>query len=71
MKVSDIIHFFKDFYEDFDSQKAFDMMNRLQIGLDKKLKTLSKGTKEKVKLGLKPVIGNGGANNTLFYFNHS
>lgn len=50
MKVSDIIDFFKDFYADFDSEKAYDMLNRLQIDRNKKLKTLSKGTKEKVQL---------------------
>ncbi len=50
MKVSDIIAFFKDFYEDFDEKRAYDMLNRLNIDSDVKLKTLSKGTKEKVQL---------------------
>jgi ABC-2 type transport system ATP-binding protein len=50
MKVSDIIEFFKDFYDDFDPQKASDMLQRLKIDSNKKLKTLSKGTKEKVQL---------------------
>lgn len=50
MKVSDIITFFKDFYEDFDENRAFDMLNKLNIDSDMKLKTLSKGTKEKVQL---------------------
>jgi ABC-2 type transport system ATP-binding protein len=50
MKVSEIISFFKDFYEDFDPKKAYDMLERLQIDPNKKLKTLSKGTKEKVQL---------------------
>jgi ABC-2 type transport system ATP-binding protein len=50
MKVSDIIDFFKDFYSDFDHQKASDMLERLKIDPNKKLKTLSKGTKEKVQL---------------------
>lgn len=50
MKVSEIIDFFKDFYDDFDREKASDMLKRLQIEPDKKLKTLSKGTKEKVQL---------------------
>lgn len=50
MKVRDIIDFFKDFYADFDPNKAHDMLNRLQIDTDRKLKTLSKGTKEKVQL---------------------
>jgi len=50
MKVSDIINFFKDFYEDFDEKRAYDMLNKLNIESNVKLKTLSKGTKEKVQL---------------------
>jgi ABC-2 type transport system ATP-binding protein len=50
MKVSDIIEFFKDFYEDFDPARAKDMLERLHIDPSKRLKTLSKGTKEKVQL---------------------
>lgn len=50
MKVSDIINFFKDFYEDFNSEKAYDMLKKLDINSQDKLKTMSKGTKEKVQL---------------------
>ena len=50
MKVSEIIDFFKDFYEDFDDKRAYFMLNKLNIRSDVKLKTLSKGTKEKVQL---------------------
>lgn len=50
MKVSGIINFFKDFYPDFNSEKAYDMLNRLKINPNDKLKTMSKGTKEKVQL---------------------
>jgi ABC-2 type transport system ATP-binding protein len=50
MKVSDAIDFFNDFYEDFDINKASNMLERLQIDTSKRLKTLSKGTKEKVQL---------------------
>jgi ABC-2 type transport system ATP-binding protein len=50
MKVSEIVAFFKDFYEDFDPKKAYEMLERLQIDPNRKLKTLSKGTKEKVQL---------------------
>jgi ABC-2 type transport system ATP-binding protein len=50
MKVSDIIEFFKDFYSDFDPKKASDMLQRLKIDSSQRLKTLSKGTKEKVQL---------------------
>lgn len=50
MKVSDAIEFFEEFYEDFDKNKAFDMLDRLKLNPDLRLKTLSKGTKEKVQL---------------------
>lgn len=50
MRVQEIIDFFADFYEDFDSLRAFDMMAKLQINPRQKLKTLSKGTQEKVQL---------------------
>lgn len=50
MKVSQIINFFKDFYEDFNTEKAYDMLKRFNIDPKDKLKTMSKGTKEKVQL---------------------
>lgn len=50
MRVSDLIDFFADFYTDFDRVKANDMLKSLQINALDRLKTLSKGTKEKVQL---------------------
>lgn len=50
LKVREIIDFFADFYEDFDSLRAYDMMAKLQINPCQKLKTLSKGAQEKVQL---------------------
>ncbi|MFZ2540017.1 MAG: ABC transporter ATP-binding protein [Oscillospiraceae bacterium] len=50
MKVCDIIEFFKDFYQDFDSAKAYEMLKRLGINSADRLKSMSKGTKEKVQL---------------------
>lgn len=50
MSVSRIIDLFHDFYEDFDRNKAYEMLNRLDIYPRQKLRTLSKGTKEKVQL---------------------
>lgn len=52
MKVSEIVEFFKDFYADFNRDKAYDMLGRLKIDAKTRLKTLSKGTKEKVQLVL-------------------
>lgn len=50
MKVSELIDFFGDFYEDFAKDKAYAMLQSLNIISSAKLKTLSKGTKEKVQL---------------------
>lgn len=50
MKVTDLLDFFADFYADFDRVKANDMLKTLEISPLTRLKTLSKGTKEKVQL---------------------
>ena len=50
MKVRDIIAFFKDFYADFNEAKAYDMLQRLAINPDMRLRSMSKGTREKVQL---------------------
>ena len=50
MRVDELIAFFADFYADFDAARATEMMTDLGISLSAKLKTLSKGTKEKVQL---------------------
>ena len=49
-RVKDIIAFFKDFYEDFDENRAYDMLAKLNISPNDRLKAMSKGTKEKVQL---------------------
>ncbi len=50
MKVCDLVDFFEDFYADFDKNRAFSMLGSLNIPPTAPLKTLSKGTKEKVQL---------------------
>lgn len=50
MRVRDIVSYFKDFYHDFDDQKAYAMLADLKIDPSARLHTLSKGTKEKVQL---------------------
>ena len=50
MKVRDIIRFFVDFYPDFSADRAYEMLKSLDINAGDKLKTMSKGTKEKVQL---------------------
>ncbi len=50
IRVKQLLSYFTDFYADFDRQKALAMLSSLQISPDASLKTLSKGTKEKVQL---------------------
>ncbi len=50
MSAGEIIDMFRDFYSDFDPTKAYDMLDRLSVSRKDKLKTMSKGTKEKVQL---------------------
>ncbi len=50
MRVRDILNFFADFYSDFNTDKALEMLQRLSIDPKQRLKTMSKGTKEKVQL---------------------
>ena len=50
MTVEQIVSMFKDFYEDFREDRAYEMLAKLGITPSVKLKTLSKGNKEKVSL---------------------
>lgn len=50
MKVSETIKFFSDFYEDFSEDVAVDMLKTLNISPEDKIRTLSKGNREKVQL---------------------
>ncbi len=50
MKVRDIIRYFSDFYDNFITDRAYQMLSDLEIPLEARLRTLSKGTKEKVQL---------------------
>ena len=52
MSVQAFVDYFADFYRDFDRVKATEMLTRLGIDIKRTLKTLSKGTKEKVQLVL-------------------
>lgn len=50
MRVKDLVQFFEEFYADFDVMRAYKLLSDLFINPEAKLKTLSKGTKEKVQL---------------------
>lgn len=50
MKIRELIKFYSDFYEDFNVEKAYNMLKNLGVNADDKFKALSKGNKEKVQL---------------------
>ena len=52
MKATDLFDLFADFYADFDRAKCMSMCGSLGVTPSDRLKTMSKGTKEKVQLAL-------------------
>ena len=52
MKVYEVINYFKDFYDDFDSEKAIKLLKDLDLDINQKLSKMSKGMQEKVQLVL-------------------
>jgi ABC-2 type transport system ATP-binding protein len=52
MKVSEVIEYFKDFYDDFDADKAKKLLNDLDLDINEHLTKMSKGMQEKVQLVL-------------------
>ena len=52
MKVTQLLEYFSDFYEDFQKEKASYMLGKLDIDSNMKLSHMSKGTLEKVQLVL-------------------
>ena len=52
MKIKEIITYFEDFYDNFDSEKAKKFLNDLNLDEDLKLSKMSKGMQEKLQLVL-------------------
>ena len=52
MKVSEIIEFFEDFYDNFDANKAKKLLKDLDLDVNERLTKMSKGMQEKVQLVL-------------------
>lgn len=50
MTTGDLLRFFDSFYDNFNREKAEDMLHHLNIDAKSVIKTMSKGTKEKVQL---------------------
>jgi len=52
MKVYEVLNYFKDFYADFDENKAKKLLNDLDLDINQYLTKMSKGMQEKVQLVL-------------------
>jgi len=52
MKVSEVIEYFEDFYDNFDANKAYKLLEDLGLDCNQKLAKMSKGMQEKVQLVL-------------------
>lgn len=50
MKPKDALKYFADFYEDFEKEKAAQMIQHFNLSMDQKIKTMSKGQQEKLQL---------------------
>jgi ABC-2 type transport system ATP-binding protein len=52
MRIKDAVDFFKDFYKDFDEEKCKRLLEFMNLDINSKVKTLSKGMTEKLYLTL-------------------
>ena len=52
MKVCEIVKYFEEFYDNFDSKKAYKLLSDLNLDTNEKLSKMSKGMQEKVSLAL-------------------
>ena len=52
MTIQGIIQYFNTFYEDFDPERAFALLELLEVDQSRKVTALSKGTREKLQLSL-------------------
>lgn len=50
MRITEAIEYFEDFYRDFDRKRALQMLKKVYLEPSARIKTLSKGNKEKVQL---------------------
>lgn len=52
MTAKDSVEYMKDFYDNFNAEKAYGMLESFDIPKNQKIKTMSKGMQEKVRLAL-------------------
>jgi len=52
MKVKNAVDYYNDFYEDFNREKCIEILEKVDIDMDLKIKALSTGMTEKFKIAL-------------------
>lgn len=52
MKIRDAVDYYSDFYDDFDSKKMSELLDFMNLNMDSKVTSLSKGMMEKLTLSL-------------------
>ena len=52
MKVYQVVHFFEEFYKDFNKDKVIKLLKDLDLDLNQKISHMSKGMQEKLQLAL-------------------
>ncbi|WP_353093272.1 ABC transporter ATP-binding protein [Tissierella praeacuta] len=52
MDIQDAVNFYKDFYKDFDENKAYELLDFMKLDRKMKINSLSKGMTEKLNLTL-------------------
>ena len=52
MNIQEAINFYKDFYKDFDENKAYELLSFMKLDRNMKINALSKGMTEKLNLTL-------------------
>ena len=50
MKVYEVIKYFEEFYDNFDSKKAIKLLKDLNLDMNSKISKMSKGMQEKLQL---------------------
>ena len=50
MTIKQVIKYFEEFYKNFDSQKAINLLKDLDLDINKKISKMSKGMQEKLQL---------------------
>lgn len=52
MRIKDIASFYKDFYEDFDEDRMYELLDRMELHFDGKVRNMSTGMLAKLKVAV-------------------